>query len=163
MPAVPNAGDPVDVGNVSGYVRDLIGGGYNATQGLAAFREAGGAIRDSRWYSLYGQITDTIAREPSFLALNPYQIPDPSEYGVWAMGRGGQYATQVQLQIVDRATGLLTTQLATYVSDSPHTPIEAQMWAMDTFGADDAESDYGVTVMGATATKVWTTVPYGEQ
>lgn len=154
---------PIDVGNVSGYIKDLLGGGYSATAGLEAFRQAGGAIRDSRWFSLYGQIADTIAREPSFLALNPYNVPDASEYGTWAMGRGGQYATQVAIQLVDRGTGLYTTQLATYVSDEPHTPVEAQAWAIDQFGTPEAETDYGVTVMGATATKVWQTVPYGEQ
>lgn len=160
---MPSDDPPIDLGNVSGYVRDYIEQGYTATEALSDFREQGGAIRDSRWYSLYGQITDTIAREPSFLALDPYSIPDASEYGTWAMGNGGQYATQVSIQLVDRDTGLLTTQLATYVSDDPHEPIEAQDWAMDTFGDDDLEADYGVTVLGATATKVWMTVPYGSQ
>lgn len=160
------AADPAggtDVGNVSGYVKEYIKAGYSATAALAEFRDAGGAIRDSRWYSLYGQITDTIAREPAFLALDPYTLPDASEYGTWAMGAGGQYATQVKIQLLDRDDGTITTQLATYVTDEPHTPIEAQMWAMDTFGDADAEADYGVTVMGATASAVWTTVPYGEQ
>lgn len=159
----PSDAGGVDVGNVSGYVKDYIKAGYSATAALADFRDAGGAIRDSRWYALYGQVTDTIAREPSFLALDPYALPDPSEYGTWAMGRGGQFATQIQLQLIDRGSGLITTQLATYVTDMPHTPVEAQMWAQDTFGDPDAEADYGVTVMGATATKIWTTVPYGEQ
>lgn len=156
-------GPPVDVGNVSGFIRDLVAEGIPATQGLAMLRESGGAIRDSRWYSLYGQVRDTIAREPSFLAINPYQLPGASDYGTWAMGRGGQYATQVGVTLLDRGTGLLTTQLATYVSDTPHTGVEAEQWAQDQFGTADAQTDYGVTVMGATAQKYWQTVPYGAQ
>jgi hypothetical protein len=158
---VPNEPVPVDVGNVSGYVRDYIAAGLKPTEALREFRAAGGAIQDSRWFSLYGQITDTIARQPSFLALNPYVLPSPSEYGTWATGRGGQYATQVSIQLRDRDTGLYTTQLATYFSNDPHEPAEAEQWAMDTFGASESEADYGVTVMGATATAVWQTVPYG--
>lgn len=158
-----DGGDGVDVGNISGYVKDLIQGGFSATAGLAAFREAGGAVRDSRWYSLYGQITDTIAREPAFLALNPYALPDVADYGTWAMGRGGQYATQVQLQLLDRGTGLMTTAIADYVTDDPHTPAEAQLAVMDQWSDPEAMSTYGVTVLGAIATKVWKTVPYGTQ
>lgn len=159
----PDGGEGVNIGNVSGYIRDFITQGVNATQALRQFRDDGGAIRDSRWYALYGQITDTIAREPAFLALNPYALPDASEYGTWAMGRGGQYATQVQLQLLDKQDGTKSTQLATYVTDAPHTPIEAEQWAQDTFGDADSEADYGVLVQGAIATKIWVTVPYGEQ
>lgn len=160
---MPSGEPPIDTGNISGWVKDYVVNGWNSTDALADFRANGGAVRDSRWSSLYGQITDTVAREPSFLALDPYAVPDASEYGEWAMGRGGQYATQVAIQLVDRDTGDLTTQLATYVSDDAHTPIEAQQWAIDTFGTGDAQADYGVTVMGATATKVWQTVPWGTQ
>src|ERR1700693_5761136 len=134
---------PANVGNVSGYIRDMVGQGLSATEALAQYREFGGAIRDSRWYALYGQVTDTVAREPEFLAVNPYVLPDSSQYGTWAMGRGGQYATQVQIQLVDRGTGLITTQLSTYVTDVPHTGIEAEAWAQDQFGNAESEADYG--------------------
>lgn len=160
---MPDGGTPVDLGNITGWVRDLIQAGYNATDALAEFRSYGGAVRDSRWYGLYGQVTDAIAREPGFLALNPYALPDASDYGTFAMGRGGQYATSVQIQIVDRDTGLFLTQKATYITDEPHTPAEAEQWAVDTFGDADAEADYGKTVLGATATAVYLTVPYGSQ
>jgi hypothetical protein len=154
---------PTNVGNISGFIRDVQEAGIGATEGLAMLREAGGAIRDSRWFALYGQVADTIAREPAFLALNPYQVPDASELGTWAMGGGNEYATQVAMQMLDRGTGLLTTQLATYVSDVPHTGVEAEAWAMDQFGDPQAESQYGTTVMGAMAVKYWKTVPYGTQ
>jgi hypothetical protein len=160
---MPAGEPPVDVGNISGFQRDLIEGGVNATQGLAIFREAGGAIRDSRWFALYGQVADTIAREPAFLAINPYQLPDSSDYGTWAMGKGGQYATQVAIDVLDRGTGLYTTQLATYVTDVPHTGVEAEAWAQDQFGQPDAQNAYGVTVMGAMAKAYWVTVPWGAQ
>lgn len=148
------------IGNVSGFIRDLIGEGHSATAALGIFRDAGGSIRDSRWFTLYGQVTDAIAREPAFAALNPYTLPDASEYGTWAMGRGGQYATSVRISLIDRGTGLATFQRASYITDTPHTPAEATEWAMDTFGDADAEADYGVTVLGAIASAVYATVPY---
>ena len=160
---MPDELPPVNIGNVSGAVRDYLTQGWSARASLADFRTNGGAIRDSRWYALFGQVRDTIAREPEFLALNPYVVPSPDQYGTWAMGQGGQYATQVRIQLLDRATGLLVDQLATYVSGEPHAPIEAEQWARDTFGENDLQTAYGVTVMGATATKIWQTVPYGSQ
>lgn len=160
---MPNDGGPFDTGNPAGFVKQLIQQGYNATQGLGEFRAAGGRIRDSRWFSLYGQVDDTIRRTPETLALDPNQLPGPNDYGVWAMGRGNQYATQVSVTILDRDTGLMTTRQHTYITDLPHTPAEAEADAIDMFGDPDTESAYGETVMGATAVHVWQTVPYASQ
>lgn len=158
---MPNDFGPYDTGNPSGFIKQLILGGYKAREGLGVFREAGGQIRDSRWYSLYGNIDDSIRRAPDHLALDPNQLPGPNDYGVWAMGRGGQYATQVKVQILDRDTGLWTERQHTYVTDLPHTPAEAEADAIDMFGDPDAEAAYGETVMGATTTNVWRTTAYG--
>jgi hypothetical protein len=154
---------PVNVGNVAGYIRDMIGQGLTATDALAAFRRDEGAIRDSRWYALYGQITDTVARYPEFLAINPYVLPDSSQYGTWAMGSGNKYATTVEMQLIDRGTGLLTTQLRSYVTDVPHTGIEAEANIAQDFVDNNAEQDYGVTLLGTNATAYYQTVPYGSQ
>jgi hypothetical protein len=160
---VPSSEPPANIGNVSGFIRDLVESGQSATQALNTFRGAGGAIRDSRWYALYGQVTDAIAREPQFLAVNPYALPSPSEYGTWAMGSGGQYATTVEVQLLDRGTGLTVTQLYSHITNEPHTGIEAEQAAEDQFGQPEGEGDYGVTYMGAIAKAYYQTVPYGAQ
>lgn len=153
--------DGFDTGNPAGFVRGLIAEGESATSGLSIFREAGGEIRDSRWYALYSNVNDTLARESQAVALDPFTVPGPTDYAEWEAGRGGQYATQVEIQIVDRDTGLWFTKLHTYITDEPHTPAEAEADAFDVFGDPDIQNDYGETVMGALATSVFLTTPFG--
>lgn len=161
MTDIPPETEGVEVGNPAGYIRGLIGEGYSARAGLEAFRGEGGAIRDSRWYALYGQVSDTLARQSEVAGLDPNVIPGPGDYGEWEMGRGGQYATQVSVHVIDRETDLWTTRQYTYVTSDPHTPAEAEAAAMDEFGDPDVESEYGETVYGAIANGLWITRPYG--
>lgn len=156
-------GDPSETGayNPTGFIKDLISEGTLPTEGLDIFREAGGRINDARWFEMYRSTAETLANEPAYLALDPTALPSPSDYAEAAFGRGGQYATQVVVQMRDVETGLWHDQLALYVTDEPHTPEEAQAWAMGTFGDPDDEETYEVNVMGALALHVWTTVPYG--
>lgn len=156
--------DAFDFGpdNPAGFIRGLINEGEGPTAGLGLFREAGGRINDSRWFSLYGQVNDTIDREPGVLGMDPFTLPSMSDYGEpWAAGKGGQFATQVEVQIVDRDTGLWITKQHTYITDEPHTPAEAEADAFDVFGDPDTENEYGETVMGAIAIHLWTTTAYG--
>lgn len=150
--------DIFGTGNPAGFIKGLIGDEVGPTAGLRAFREAGGEIQDSRWFDLYGQVSDTLAREPGVLAFEPGALPGPSDYGVWSVkGPGGQYATQVEVQIRDRDTGNWYTKQHTYITDDPHTPEEAEADAFDMFGDPDTENDYGETVMGALAVHLWRT------
>lgn len=155
-----NVGDPSN-GNPAGFIRGLISEGERPTAGLDIYREAGGHIQDSRWFSLYQQVASTYADRPAQLGLDPYSIPAGSDYETWALGRGGQYATQVQIQVVDRDTGDWLTKQHTYVTDLPHTAAEAEEDAFAMFGDPDTENQYGETVMGALAVTFAQTVPYG--
>lgn len=156
------AGDSFGPDNPAGFIKALINEGEGPTAGLRIYRDAGGAINDSRWFSLYGQVADTIAREPAVLGLDPFMLPTISDYGEpWAMGKGGQFATQVEVQIVDRDTGLWFTKQHTYITDVAHTPAEAEADAFAMFGDPDTESEYGETVMGALAIHLWQTTPFG--
>jgi hypothetical protein len=87
-------------------------------------------------------------------------LPGPGDYGEWTAGRGGQYATQVEVQLIDRDTGLWITKQHTYITDEPHTPYDAEADAFDVFGDPDTENDYGETVMGAVAINLWRTTPF---
>lgn len=144
--------------NPSGYIKGLIGEGVNPTPGLRAFREDGGQIQDSRWFELFGQVRDTLNRVPDVLDFEPGALPGPADYGTWTVkGQGGQFATQVEVQIRDRDTGLYYTKQHTYITDEPHTPEEAEDDAFAVFGDPDTENEYGETVMGALATGLWRT------
>lgn len=148
-------------GNPSGFIRGLLGEEVGPTAGLVAFREAGGAIQDSRWFSLYSQVANTAADLPASLALDPFSLPSGDDYETWALGRGGQYMSQVELQVYDRDTGEILSRQYTYVTDEPHTAAEAELDAFDLFGDPDTQNDYGETVLGALTTTMATTVAYG--
>lgn len=159
--ATGEIGEPSN-GNPSGFIRGLLNEGTGPTEGLRIYRdEAGGHIQDSRWFSLYQQVQGTYADRPDALALDPYSIPGPESYETWELGKGEQYATQVQIQIRDRDTGDWITRQHTYVTDLPHTAEEAEADAFAMFGDADTENQYGETVMGALAVTFAQTVPYG--
>lgn len=152
-------GDGYDIGNPAGFMRGLIAEGETATSGLQIFREAGGAIQDSRWFQLYGQVANTVAATPEMLEVDPLNLPSPADYGEWATNNPGQYVTQVEMQVFDRDLGSWLTMPATYLTDEPHTPAEAEQWAIDQFDPESTGSDFNQTVMGAIATHFWRTVP----
>lgn len=153
--------EPPDIpGNPSGYIRSLIQSDVGPTEGLRNFRDAGGSIQDSRWFDLYHQVDATLADNPTALGLDPLSLPGPGDYTTWALGRGGQYMTQVEVQVRDRDTGFFLTKQYTYVTDQPHTAAEAEDDAFDLFGDPDTENAYGETVMGAIAVTFAQTVPY---
>jgi len=133
----------------------------SANAALNAFREAGGAMRRQTWYRLYGQTADTLARSPESSALEPGAIPNAEQLGTWAMGAGGQYATQVNVLFRDRNSGVVGVAPYTYVSDDPHTPDEAIAAGIDLYSDDEAAARYDQQILGGVATNVWQTVPFG--
>lgn len=153
-------GDPSN-GNPAGYIRGLINDNIRPTAGLDMYREDGGKIMDGRWFALYQQVNSTYADRPEMLGLDPFSVPGPTDLETWNLGRGGQYATQVQIQVIDRDTGLWFTKQHTYVTDEPHTAADAEADAFAMFGDPDTENQYGETVMGALAVTFAQTIPYG--
>ena len=158
---MPFGDDPFSNGNPAGFIRGLINEGEGPTAGLDIYRAAGGEIRDSRWFELFQQVNQTYADRPNQLAMDPFSEPQSGDYETWRFGRGGQYATQVEVQVIDRDTGDWLTKQHTFVSDFPHTPAEAEADAFAMFGDPDTENNYGETVMGALAVTFARTIPYG--
>lgn len=150
----------VELGNVTGYQAGMIREGMSARSALAAFREAGGAIRDSVWYSTYASTRDGIARLGEAANLDYDALPSGEAYGTVAMGGGDQYVTKVQLTLVDIDTGDVLTNYYTHVADDPHTPGEAVAEAMDIFGGTESLSNYRTRVVGGLVTSVFRTTPY---
>lgn len=155
-----DVGEPSN-GNPAGFIRGLLNEGEGPTAGLAIYRDAGGAIQNERWFALYRQVAQTYEDRPAQLGLDPYSIPGTGDYENWELGKGGQFATQVEIQVVDRDTGDWLTKQYTYVTDLPHSAAEAEENAFTEFGDPEIESAYGETVMGALAVTFAQTVPYG--
>lgn len=151
----------LSTGNPAGFIRGLIQEGEGPTAGLSIYREAGGAIQDSRWFELYGQVANTVGDRPEMLGLDPFLPPNPGEYETWALGRGDQFMTQVDVLVFDKDIGSWLTMPATYVTDEPHSAEEAESWAWDNFDPNNTGSDINQTMYGAIATTFASTVPYG--
>src|SRR6266436_1313532 len=113
-------------GNPSGVIRALISEGENQTNGYDIFHAAGGHMQEGRFNALYQEVFNTVVDRPDQLGLDPFSPPGAGDYETWELGRGGQFATQVQLQVVDRETGELLTKLSTFVTDEPHTAADAE-------------------------------------
>lgn len=153
--------DFADVYNPSGYIKSLIDQGIGPTEGLRTFRfDDGGQIQDSRWFQLYGEVNGMLGRQPSMLGVDQTSVPSADLFGSFEAGAGGQYVTTVELQIIDRGTGLWYTQQVQYWSDSPHTPQEAQDAMLDAWADPDAQDQYEQTVMGANAVAFWQTTEF---
>ncbi len=147
-------------GNPAGFIRGLLNEGENQTNGLDIYRQAGGHIQDSRWAQLYRQVASTYADRPAQLGLDPFSIPGAGDYETWEFGKGGQFATQVQIQVFDRDLGQFVTKQYTHVTNVPHTAAEAEQAAIDQFDPENTGADYNEIMMGAVATSFATTVPY---
>lgn len=152
----------VDIGNPAGFIAQSIRNGLSMNQSLREFREAGGAARNEYWRSTYADVRDAMARSENVAGLNPDALPTGEDYAEWAMGRGGQYATQVTVFIRTKGTGDSGTRQFTYLTDEPHTPGEAEQAAIDEFTDPVNAGPYEDVVSGAMATNVYTTTPFSK-
>lgn len=153
-------GEGFRVGNPSAFMAQHVRLGSSATEALEEWRALGLTYSDTPWYQQYGQVADTIARSGDWARLDPGEIPAGADYGEWSMGKGGQYATQVNVTYLDEETGLRSSQPFTFITDTPHTPDEAEQAAMDEYGSDENAEAYGQQVTGAFVVHVWQTTPF---
>lgn len=160
MTFIEETGLGVDIGNPAGFMASKIMEGTSANQALRDFREAGGAFERQAWLRSYAGVRDTLASQPQIAGIDPDAIPGGEQYGEWAMGQGGQYATQVQVVIYDRDSGIIGTAPFTYITNDPHTPGEAAAAGIDLYTNDEAAQRYNQRIMGALPTAMWQTVPY---
>jgi hypothetical protein len=149
----------IDVGNRAGFISQMINEGYSANEGLELLQSQGAGYRRSDFLADWGRVSDLLARQDVELALDPTALPDASEYGEIAMGRGGQYATRVSIGIVNMDTGVNGTGWYLHVTDEPHTPEDAIEGAMDAF-SDENTTRYRERITSLIAGVPMLTVPY---
>lgn len=160
MTFIEEGGEGVNIGNPAGFMASKIGEGVSANQALSDYREAGGSFRRQDWLRGYASVRDTLSRAPDTMGLPSDSVPPAEAYGEWRMGRGGQFATQVQMQVMDRESGIVGTAPFTYITDAPHTPDEAVAAGIDLYTNDEAAQRYGQRVLGGLPSGMWKTVAF---
>lgn len=160
MTFIEDADSGINLGNPAGFMASKVMEGSSANQALRDWREAGGSFTRQDWLRGYANVRETLANSPTIGAIDPTAIPDAQQYGEWAMGRGGQFATQVQMQVLDRGSGVVGTAPFTYITDEPHTPEDAIAAGIDLYTNDEAAQRYGQRVLGGLPSAMWQTVPY---
>lgn len=157
-------GNGPSTGNIAGFIKGLIDEGVGPTEGRQLYRDAGGTVSNGAWSRLYGETYDALQRSTTAGSLELDQLPDPSQYATWSMGKGGKYATQVNLFSRDTGTNDITPHNYTYITSSPHTPQEAidEAWSIffNPETLDINGTGAGQVPLGATIQNVYQTVPY---
>ena len=99
---------------------------------LAAFREAGGAIADARWYASYGETLAAIGNREVVTGVPADTVPNSSDFTTWNGVPEGKYGYAVNLQVEDSYVDErgITRYTSTYeptmvISETPLTPSEA--------------------------------------
>lgn len=150
----------VDVGNASGFMAGAIREGWSASKAYREFQDAGGAMRREYFLQGYSDVRDALARMDTFASLDRNALPTGEDYAEWAMGKGGQYATQVTVFMRQKGTGETFTKDYTYITDEPHTPGEAEQAAQDEYGDAEIATTYEEVVTGAIAAQGFATTPW---
>lgn len=159
--AAGDGGDGINIGNRAGYIGGLIREGFSANKILRTLSESGAGIQRSAGLKLISQVRESLDKAPGIASLPGSSLPSAEQYGTWAMGRGGQYATNVAVYSIDKETGQSIKSFYTHVSNEPHTPEEAAQAGIDLYTNDDAAQRYGQRVTGALPGMMWQTVPFG--
>jgi hypothetical protein len=128
-----------NVGNVAGFQSAMQGEGLSARAGLRAFRGAGGAIRDQRWFNSWGEVSASRAGMVSVGSVPLSSIPSADNYATWSAGRPGQFATQVRVLVRNAGEDTYETRQFTHVTTGPHTGQEAIDAAIDTYSQTPGE------------------------
>jgi len=147
-------------GNPVGYIAEAQNLGWSATETLTTFRADGATMSTQSWYRLWGEVADSITRQPATAALDPFALPSAGDYSTWTMGRGGEFVTSVNVYYRDVDTGLVGTQQFLYKSDEAHAPAEAEAAAWADYSDPDAEQQYGRVALGTATKQIYVTQPF---
>ena len=122
----------IEVGGLAAFQTQAAAEGLSGRAALAAFREAGGAIADARWYASYGETLAAIGNREVVTGIPADTVPDSSQFTAWNGIPEGKFGYAVNLQIEDSyvdengVTRYSSTYEPTMVtSDTPLTVSEA--------------------------------------
>ena len=117
---------PIGPGPLVGFINAAIDAGQSATAALDAFRQAGGAIANERWYQAYGALRGSVSAGLRLADLNPDAIVPPDIYTAWEAGTPGEFATFVEGFFTVPGQHRLESQFFIYRSAEAPTLAEAE-------------------------------------
>lgn len=143
-------------------VASAIKQGISRTAGLREYRAAGGAIRTQTWYRLWGEAEEALAGRLDETLAPLDAPPTRAELTPWSTSRSENFATQVEVFVRDRETGLVSTKPYTHFADEPIVRQDAIEAAIEAYGSASAQDRYGEVVMGAVTVGQYETIPLAE-
>lgn len=128
--------------------------GLSARDGLLAFREQGGKIRDATWFSLYAEVKANYAGQIGLSSELLTARPGFSEIGELRTKTATGYLQYAQVYVRDQQTGVVSTRPFAVRSQSLITRGEVVNKALNAFSANAGPSgNYaGEQVIGAAYT-----------
>lgn len=149
----------VEVGGLAAFQTEAAEAGMSGRAALAAFREAGGAIADARWYASYGETLAAIGNREVVTGIPAGSVPDLGQFTTWNGVPEGKFGYAVNLQIEDSYvdSGGITRYSSTYeptmvISETPLNPSQAFTAAAERWQENlelGKDSPHG-TITGAT-------------
>ncbi len=135
-----------------GYAVYSVREGLSGRAGLAAYRAAGGKVRDTTWFRMVGEARAQLSQLGSEVGADLRAKPSLSDARSWTLvnPNPNNYAQWVSVVMRDRDTGLIFTKPYVVMTPNLMTRGEVVARALDTY-TPDSGSDAGV-VLGATYT-----------
>lgn len=133
----------IELGGLAAFQTGAAEAGMSGRAALAAFREAGGAIADARWYASYGETLAAIGNREVVSGLVADAVPNHSSFTSWNGVPEGKYGYAVNIQVEDVYVDEngITRYTSTYephmvISEAPITPAQAfetagERWQQD--------------------------------
>lgn len=140
-----------------GLIQSYIGQGISATEGLRQYREAGGQIRDQRWYRAWGEMSAEIATRDSVMAAPLNRAPRPEERVQVQSNKPGGYLYRGGVVAFDIESGDIQLKAGSVRSQTLMTYAQAQEAIFDQLANNAAQ--YGLSVIGSFITAVRELVP----
>lgn len=132
-----------------GFAMQAIRNGMSARAGLAAYRQAGGSIRDATWFKMVGEGRAQVARRGAEVSAPLNRRPLATEITTWTTRTRSGYAQQVEVIVRDKDTGLIMSVPHTTTGQRLLTRQDAIDTALANFGGGNDEI-YRQEILGAT-------------
>jgi hypothetical protein len=136
---------PPGIGLVS-VIQQTIRAGESARSGLAAFRSAGGRVRDATWFRAFAEVRTAVTARESEQTKSLRLRPRGDELALWPTRNASGIAQQVEVLARDRTTGQV--RRIPYTVKSPR-GLSRQGAITHAIGAMQAnEADYDQVILG---------------
>jgi hypothetical protein len=147
------------VPNLFGFAQQAAAEGMSQNRFIAAWREQGYRISNDIARSVYRDAVASVANRAEATQVPRDQIPPGPLMQDLLWGRGGRYATRVQVAMWSRSAQQIDTLWYTYVTDEPHTPGAAEAGALELFDQNEYSDEGDLRPVGAQASEFFRTVP----